>query len=294
MARSDARRSLVTTIDSHQHFWDPDDGDYAWVSGPYLPIRRVYTPDDLRPELAAAGVSATVLVQTWSSEEETARFLALAERIDFIAGVVGWVDLTAPDVADRIAALKAGPGGRYLKGIRHQVHDEPDPNWLCRADVRRGLTAVAAAGLVYDLLVRPRELPAALDTVAAFPGMRFVIDHAGKPDIRAGAIAAWAERLRPFAGHRHVFCKLSGLVAEADWASWTPYTLAPYVDEVLAVFGAERCLYGSDWPVCNVSGGYARVIGALRTILAGRSAAERARVFAGTANELYRLGFTEL
>lgn len=285
----------MTIIDAHQHFWDPEDGDYGWVTGPFLPIRRVFTPDDLRPELAAAGVSATVLVQTWSSEEETRRFLALANETDFIAGVVGWVDLTSPDVAGRLDALASGPGGRFLKGIRHQVHDEADENWLLREDVRRGLAAVEAAGLVYDLLVRLRELPAALRTVADFPKLRFVIDHAAKPDIRGGNFAAWERGLRPFASFRdHVWCKLSGLVSEADWHAWTPDQLAPYLDEALDIFGPDRCLFGSDWPVCNVAGGYGKVVAAMSTILAGRLAADRARIFAGSANELYGLGFTEL
>ncbi len=277
-------------IDAHQHFWDPDDGDYAWVSGPFQPIRRVFTPDDLRPELQAAGVSATVLVQTWGSEEETRRFLALAEQTDFIAGVVGWVDLTAADVAERLAALRAGPGGRYLKGIRHQVHDEADESWLGRADVRRGLAAVEAADLAYDLLVRPRELPAALATAAAFPGLRLVIDHIAKPDIRQHGFAAWAERLRPFAAERrHVWCKLSGMVTEADWANWTAADLQPYVDAVLTIFGADRCLFGSDWPVCRVAGGYARMFAGLDQCLATLPAADRARVFAGSAADVYRL-----
>jgi len=286
----------VRIVDSHQHFWDPDDGDYGWVSGPFLPIRRVFTPDDLRPELVAGGVSATVLVQTWSSEEETARFLALADEVDFIRGVVGWVDLTAPDVADRLAEFKAGRGGRYLKGIRHQVHDEADPDWLLRGDARRGLAAVEAAGLVYDLLIKPRELPAALGTVADFPGLRFVVDHVAKPNIaEAGFDAVWAERIRPFAAHRgHVWCKLSGMITEADWRTWTPDTLRPYVDLTLEVFGADGCLFGSDWPVCLVAGGYARWLAALDACLASRSETERSLIFAETAIKLYNLDVTEL
>lgn len=282
-------------VDSHQHFWDPDDGDYGWVNGPFLPIRRVFTPDDLRPELERCGVAATVLVQTWSSEAETVRFLDLAENIDFIAGVVGWVDLTAPDVGDRLARFKAGRGGRYLKGIRHQVHDEADPDWLLRDDVCRGLAAVEAAGLVYDFLLKPRELPAALATAARFPTLRFVVDHIAKPNIAgSGFDAAWAERIRPFAAHRdHVWCKLSGMVTEADWHAWTPATLAPYVDTVLEVFGADRCLFGSDWPVCRVAGGYAAWVDGLTDCLSNRSADERRRIFAANATDLYSLDVTE-
>lgn len=281
-------------IDSHHHFWDPDDGDYGWVTGPFLPIRRVFAPRDLEPELAGRGVTATVLVQTWASEAETERFLALADETPFIAGVVGWVDLTAPDVADRLARFRAGKGGRYLKGIRHQVHDEPDVDWLRREDVGRGLAAVEAAGLVYDLLVRPRELPAALATVRRFPNLKFVVDHAAKPDIAGGGFATWAERIRPLHAERaHVWCKLSGMVTEADWNAWTPSDLQPYVDEVLDVFGSDRCLFGSDWPVCRVAGGYATWIDALSACLATRTPAERERIFAGSAMDLYQLEITE-
>ncbi|MDR3517259.1 MAG: amidohydrolase family protein [Azospirillaceae bacterium] len=282
-------------IDAHQHFWDPDQGDYAWLSGPFTPIRRVFGPADLRPELTQAGVRATVLVQTWSSLAETQAFLALAETVDFVAGVVGWVDLTAADIDRTLTLLKSVPGGRHLVGIRHQVHDEPDPDWLNRPDVRRGLAAVAGHGLVYDLLVRPRELPAALATVAALPGLRFVIDHIAKPDIRSGEDRVWAARIAPFADHRaHVWCKLSGMVTEADWAHWQPADLKPFIDTVLRVFGPARCLFGSDWPVCQVAGGYARVLAALRQGLAGLDAADQARILGGTALDLYHLDITEI
>ena len=178
-------------------------------------------------------------------EAETRDFLAIAAGGGFVAGVVGWVDLAGPDVDAAIARLKASPGGAHLVGIRHQVHDEPDPRWLLRDDVRRGLAAVEAHGLAYDLLVRPREIPAALEIVAAFPGLRFVVDHAAKPMVRRGIVAPWAEAMRGFERHRgHVWCKLSGLVTEADWRSWRADDLRPYVEEALAIFGSGRCVYG--------------------------------------------------
>lgn len=282
-------------VDAHQHFWDPDDGDYGWLSGPCAPIRRIWAPADLAPELAASGVTATVLVQTWSSVEETRRFLRLAEATDFVAGVVGWVDLTDPDVAAVIAGLKAGPGGRFLVGIRHQVHDEADPDWLDRDDVRRGLAAVAAHGLVYDLLVRPRELPAALRAVEGVPDLRFVVDHAAKPDIRGHAFVPWAERLAPLAVHRdRVWVKLSGMVTEADWAHWTLADLAPFVAEVLGRFGSDRAVFGSDWPVCELAGGHRRWFDALGTILSPLPPADRALIFGGNAIALYRLDLPEI
>jgi L-fuconolactonase len=281
----------MTIIDAHHHFWDPDAGDYGWLSGPYAPLKRVFSPDDLRPALTAAGVSSTVLVQTRASLAETRQFLALAEAQDFIAGVVGWVDLTAPDVDAVLADLKAGPGGRRLVGIRHLVQDEADPDWLRRVEPRRGLAAVARHGLVYDLLLKPRNLPAALDTVADLPDLRFVIDHLAKPDIKGGGFAAWSQLMQPFSLHRdHVWCKLSGMVTEADWQSWRPADLAPYVTQALSLFGADRCLFGSDWPVCLVAADYGRVVSALSECLGGLDDAEREQVFAGSARELYQLG----
>lgn len=277
-------------VDAHHHVWDPDRGDYGWMSGPAAPLRRVFSADDLAPELAAAGVSATVLVQTWSSLEETRTFLELAAATDFIAGVVGWVDLTAPDVSETIAALKARPDGRYLVGIRHQVHDEPDPDWLSRDDVRRGLAAVERHGLVYDLLVRPRELPAALATVRALPALRFCIDHIAKPDIAGGAFDAWSSLIRPFAAERgHVWCKLSGMATEADWANWTPPDLQPYVHEAVRTFGPERCLYGSDWPVCLLAGSYGRILHALRATTAHLTPEEQSQILGRSAIALYGL-----
>jgi L-fuconolactonase len=281
-------------IDAHQHFWDPDKGDYGWMSGAAAPLRRVFTPDDLRPELAAAGVSATVLVQTWSSLDETRAFLELAAATDFIAGVVGWVDLTAPDVSHVIAALKDRPDGRYLVGVRHQVHDETDPGWLLRNDVRRGLEAVQRHGLVYDLLVRPRELPAALETVRAFPGLRFVIDHIAKPDIAGGGFKDWAALMRPFKAEAgHVWCKLSGMATEADWLRWRPEDLQPYVNEALGMFGPDRCLYGSDWPVCLLAGAYARILDALKQTIASLTLGEQSQILARSAIELYGLKLPE-
>ena len=281
-------------VDAHQHFWDPDKGDYGWMSGAAAPLRRVFSPSDLRPELAAAGVSATVLVQTWSSLDETRAFLELAAGTDFIAGVVGWVDLTDPAVADVIGALKAKPDGRYLTGIRHQVHDEPDPGWLLRPDVRRGLEAVERHGLVYDLLLRPRELPAALETVRAFPSLRFVIDHIAKPDIAGGGFDAWSALMRPFAAEAgHVWCKLSGMATEANWQSWTPRDLQPYVDEALGIFGPDRCLYGSDWPVCLLAGAYARILDALKQTIASLTLGEQRQILARSAIELYGLKLPE-
>lgn len=277
-------------IDSHQHFWDPQKGDYPWMSGEAISLRRVFTPEDLRPELVANGVSATVVVQTWSSMEETVDFLETAGNTDFVAGVVGWVDLTAPDVDRKIADLKAHEHGRYLVGIRHQVHDEPDENWLLRKDVRRGLDAVAAHDLVYDLLLRPAHIPAALTIAREMPQLRLVVDHIAKPEIAADGFSAWARLFRPFEAERdRVWCKLSGMVTEAEWDKWTVAQLVPYVREALSIFGPDRCLFGSDWPVCTLAASYGEVLSVVKEAVSDLGDAERALVLAGSATELYRL-----
>ncbi|MEO8409895.1 MAG: amidohydrolase family protein [Propionivibrio sp.] len=277
-------------IDAHQHFWDPATGSCSWMTEDFASIRRVFTPADLAPELAANGVDATVLVQTWASLDETQEFLELAANNRFVAGVVGWVDLTHSDVASVLAALKGRPDGRFLVGIRHLVHNEADPDWLLRNDVRRGLAAVERAGLTYDLLLREREIPAALKTVADFPDMRFVVDHIAKPDIRNGAIDSWRKLMREFQPHRdHVWCKLSGMVTEADWKTWQAVDLAPYVREVLSIFGASRCMFGSDWPVCLVAGEYRQIKAALEQLLDGLTPDDRDAVFGQSAIAAYQL-----
>ena len=279
----------MLVVDAHQHFWDPARASYPWMTDALAPVRRRFGPEDLRPLLAANGVDLTVLVQTRSSLDETREFLATAARHDFIAGVVGWLDLTAPNVSEQLASLRAGPGGVKLVGIRHQVHDEPDPEWLGRPDVRRGLAAVGEAGLAYDVLVRTRELPAALAVVRDLPSITFVIDHIAKPPIATGAIDEWAARLKPLAASPNVFCKLSGMVTEADWKHWTARDLAPYASRVLEWFGPERCVFGSDWPVCLLAASYAHVIDACGLAIGDVPTAERERIFGGNAIELYRL-----
>jgi L-fuconolactonase len=274
-------------VDAHQHFWDPTATDYPWMTDEVAPLRRRFAPDDLRGELARAGVEATILVQARSSIEESREFLAVAAATDFVAGVVAWVDLIDPAVADHLVELREGPDGRYLVGIRHQVHDEPDPGWLLRDDVQRGLRAVGEAGLAFDLLVRPRELSAALEAARRNPEMRFVIDHIAKPEIAAGEIDGWAERLTPFTSLEHVSCKLSGMVTEADWSSWTTADLRPYVETVFECFGAERLMFGSDWPVCLLAASYEETRRAAADALGEISADERERIFGGTAAAVY-------
>jgi L-fuconolactonase len=272
-------------VDSHHHFWDPSRRDYAWMGDELASIRRPFGPNELAPLLASAGIDRTVLVQTISSLDETREFLNTAANTDFIAGVVGWVDLTDPSVAETLRELRAGSGGSLLVGIRHQVHDEPDPRWLLRPDVRRGVRAVGNAGLVYDLLVRTRELPAAVELVSDFPDMRFVLDHIAKPRIGAGPRdLEWEQAMVPLAEHENVACKLSGMMTEADWNAWTPQQLQPYVTRVLDWFGPGRCMFGSDWPVSLLASDYARTVTTIKALVG-----ENAEVFGGTAQRVYGL-----
>jgi len=279
-------RSLV---DAHHHFWDPARASYPWMTLELAPIARAYGPDDLAPLLEAAGIGRTIVVQARASVDETRELLAVAAGSPFVAGVVGWVDLTDPGVGDVLGALGASAAGERLVGARHQVHDEPDPDWLLRADVRRGLRAVAGAGLVFELLVRPRELPAALEIVRALPDLRFVIDHLAKPPIHEGALEPWASLIRPFGPLNNAWCKVSGLVTEADWGAWQIDDLAPYVRHAIEVFTPARLMFGSDWPVCLLAAPYGRVVDAARTLTDDLSAADRALVFGGTARRVYRL-----
>ena len=279
----------TSTVDAHQHFWDPARADYPWMTDDLAAIRRRFGPEDLRPLLAERGVDCTVLVQTRSSLEETREFLDTAARTDFVAGVVGWVDLTDPAVGRALRGLRSSAGGAKLVGIRHQVHDEPDPGWLLRDDVRRGLRAVGDAGLAYDFLVRPRELPAAVQIAEDFPNTRFIIDHIAKPPIRGGDDRAWARAMARAGGLGNIYCKLSGMITEADWTSWQPDTLVPYVRRVVEWFGVDRLIFGSDWPVCLLAGSYAQVVDALLHCLADLPAEARAKIFGANAIKCYRL-----
>ena len=279
-------------VDAHHHLWDPERRDYPWLAGDVLaPIRRRYDVTQLREHTAAAGIERTVPVQTVSDVAETVEFLAIADaNRDLVGGVVGWVDLTGGGTADALARLRGEPGGDLLVGIRHQAQDEDDPAWLARDDVTAAVRAVVAAGLAYDLLVLPHQLPAAITLARRIPEGRFVLDHAAKPPIADGVTEPWAGALRELAALPNVAVKLSGLVTEADWTKWTDEDIRPYADTVLAVFGPARVMFGSDWPVCELAAGYARVVELARTLCDGLSDGERTSVFGGTATDWYRLG----
>lgn len=277
-------------IDAHHHFWDPKRADYPWMTDALAEIRRTFGPDDLAPSLARTGVDGTILVQTRSSLDETRELLETTIKAPFVFGVVGWVDLTDAAAADRIAELRASPGGDRLVGIRHQVHDEPDPDWLLDPRVRHGLAAVGGAGLVCELLVRSRELPAVLQVGRALPDVRFVIDHLAKPPIRDARMRPWADLIAPFGELTNVSCKLSGLVTEADWAAWQPADMAPFVDHAIDVFGGDRLIFGSDWPVCLLAASYEQVYQLALSSVERLTDTERARILGDNAVALYNLG----
>jgi L-fuconolactonase len=282
-------QQTATVLDAHVHVWDLAVRPQPWTDG-LAALQRSFGLDDVAADLRAAGQHGVIAVQTVTSAAETRELLALAAAQPLVAGVVGWADLSRPDAAGQLAAARAGPGAQALVAVRHQLQEEPDPGWLARPQVRDGLRAVAAAGLAYDVVISPHQLPLVTETVAALPQVRFVLDHAGKPPIAAGGLPAWRADLRALAALPNVAVKLSGLVTEADWDSWTPGQLAPVMEYVLDRFGPARTMFGSDWPVCLLAASYAEVVAAVTPVLDGLSTAERADVRGGTARAWYRLG----
>lgn len=275
-------------IDAHHHLWT---ADYAWLaSEPELaPIKRDYGVADLRANLAAAGVHRTVLVEaSWGHPSETVEFLHLAGAVDEIAGVVGHIDLLDPDLRSVLARYQSHQRARYLVGLRDQIQGRAEADFLARPEVIAALTTIAKAVPTFDLVVRVDQLPAAAKAAQAVPELGFVLDHLGKPQIRDGSegLRAWREAVEPFAKQPNVTAKLSGLVTEADWRRWTPEELRPFVQTALELFGPDRLMFGSDWPVCELAATYTRVKDTLTEIL-GR---EDPDIFSGTAAKTYKLG----
>jgi len=288
----------VPVIDSHQHFWDLSAHDQPWLaSDPVLaPLLRNFAPADLAPLAAAEGVMASVVVQTVTDSWETPELLALAAKPGLVAGVVGWADLTAPGIADVLAELRELPGGDLLAGIRHPVLVEPDPDWLARPDVLRGLAAVAAAGLAYDIVGEPRHLPAAVTAATHLPQLTFVLDHLGNPDVSPGASPSasqpWASAVTRLAALPNTTAKLSGILgvpAPPGTGTGSVAHLRPYYDFVLSEFGPDRLMFGSDWPPCTLDASYDQVCAVARSLTAGLSDSEQEAIFSRTARRAYRL-----
>jgi L-fuconolactonase len=279
--------SVAMRIDAHHHVWDLTVRDQPWTA--QLPaLRRSFSVDDLRPCLSRHAIDATIVVQTVCVAEETPELLSLAAADPVIGGVVGWVDLTQPDPKAALALLRGRVGGEFLVGIRHQVQDEADPGFLARADVRRGLGAVADAGLVYELLVRPHQLEACVNVARSLPNLSFVLDHAGKPDVARPPSADWVKAMESLATLPNVTVKLSGLISEAP-SSWTTEMLRPFTDVLVSRFGPQRIMFGSDWPVCLLRGNYDATIETSGCLTQDLHDDELELIFGGVAATVYGL-----
>lgn len=278
----------MPVIDAHQHFWQLSRAfDYRWLDAPEMAaIRRDYLPADLAPHLANAGVDRTIFVQTQHDLDENRWALQLAAENDFIAGVVGWVDLAAPECEQQLLEFQGHPA---FVGVRHITQDEPDDDFIVRPDVMRGLKVLEKHGVPFDLLFYVKHLRHAATLARELPELPMVIDHLAKPRIRESVIGGWIDDLRAAARFPNVFCKLSGMITEADRRHWKPAHLGPYVEAALEAFGPRRCLFGSDWPVCELAGSYEQVHAALGETLGTLSGSEREWIFGRTACSFYGL-----
>ena len=273
-------------IDAHQHFWRYDPAEYGWISDSMRLLRRDFLPPDLRRAAAEAGVQGAVSVQARQTVRETRFLLDLARDDGFLRAVVGWVPLVEPGVA---GILEEFADESKFKGCRHVLQDEADDDFMLRADFNAGIRAVTAAGLVYDVLIFERHLPQTLEFVDRHPDQVFVLDHIAKPRIREGSFETWRARMRELAKRPRVYCKISGMVTEADWSAWTEADLRPYLDVVLEAFGPSRLMFGSDWPVCLVATSYERWARFVAGFAAALGEPERDRILGGTAAEAYGL-----
>jgi L-fuconolactonase len=270
-------------IDSHQHFWLYRAADYDWIDESMGALKRDFLPADAHATMEPLGIEGTIAVQAQQTVAETEWLIELANADPFIRGVVGWLDLRAGDVARQLERVGHEP---CVVGVRHVVQAEP-AGFLDGDAFRRGIAALERYDLVYDILIKAPQLREATRFAAAFPDQRMVLDHVGKPDIRGGRFDEWRRDLADLAALPHVWCKLSGLVTEADWRTWTPGALRPYLDAALESFGPARVMFGSDWPVCTLAASYAQVLDLAREAIAEYSADEQQQILGGTARELY-------
>jgi L-fuconolactonase len=283
---SSASAKTQMNIDSHQHFWRYDAIRDAWITDAMAVLQRDFLPEHLASQLTATGVDASIAVQADQSETETLFLLDLAEKNERIAGVVGWIDLRSPHVPERLKHFSRFP---KLRGFRHIAQAEPDDRFLVREDFVRGVAQLGAFGFTYDILVYTKQLPAAIELVTHFPEQRFVIDHLAKPEINTGKIEPWAMHMRKIAQHTNVFCKVSGLVTEADWTHWKADGFRPYLDVVFDAFGPDRLMFGSDWPVCLLAGTYGQVKQLIEAYVKDFSPADKEKIFGRNAALFYGL-----
>jgi L-fuconolactonase len=272
-------------IDSHQHFWQYSAKEYGWISETMPALRRDFLPADLLQEQKNLGFRGSIAVQARQSLAETEWLLKLADAEARILGVVGWVDLCSPKLSDQLDIFIHNP---KFKGVRHVVQDEPDDRIMLKPDFLRGLSLLEFANLSYDLLVYPRQLPSAIEVARRFPRLRLVLDHIAKPPIKTGELLPWSGQIAELAGYPNVFCKVSGMVTEADWKSWKPGDFDRYLDCVTRAFGPERLMFGSDWPVCTLAGSYGQVYEIARNFYKGFSAGENKAIFELNAARFYQ------
>ncbi len=273
-------------LDAHQHFWQYTPADYGWIGPDMQVLQKDHLPSNLVLLTKSVSIEGTVAVQARQSLVETEWLLNLAERYPLIRGVVGWVDLCSPDLRGQLERFSAYP---KLVGVRHVVQDEPDDQFMLRDDFLRGLSLLAEFGLTYDILIFPRHLPVACELVKKFPDQLFVLDHVAKPFIKAGEISPWNADLQRLAAFPNVYCKVSGMVTEADWQTWQPTDFWPYLDVILAAFGPARLMFGSDWPVCTVAGSYEQVVKLVADYTQPLSPTEQAQIWGETARKFYGL-----
>jgi L-fuconolactonase len=278
-------------IDSHQHFWQYDPARHSWIDDAMSALRRDFLPEHLHLVLQSENVDATIAVQVDQSEQETEYLLDLTPRYPFIAGIVGWIDLRAANLEQRLEHFGQFP---KLRGFRHIAQSEPDDQFLIRDDFVRGLSLLRKLNFTYDILIYARQLPAAVALIDKLPDQPFVIDHIAKPEMKAHKIEAqkikeWAAGIRVIAANPNVYCKISGLITEADWHNWKPDDFKPYLDIVFGSFGPDRIMFGSDWPVCLLAGSYSQVKALVDDYVRGWPESDRAKFFGGNASRFYRL-----
>lgn len=273
-------------IDSHQHFWRYNPERDGWITDEMAVLKRDFAPVELSRNMRENGINRCIAVQTDQSEDETRFLLELAECNPQIAGVVGWVDLQSDDIDERLGAFAKSP---KLRGFRHIVQAERDDRFLLRADFLRGVARLAQYGFTYDILIYARQLRAAVEFVKHLPEQKFVLDHIGKPDIKNKEIEGWSRGIRALAENPNVYCKLSGMVTEADWKIWRPADLKPYLDVVFEAFGTDRLMFGSDWPVCLLAASYAQVKEVVEDYARDLSAEDKEKIFGLNAARFYGL-----
>ena len=274
------------TIDSHQHFWNYDSVNHAWIDESMSVIRKDFLPEDLKKVYAGNSIDGCVAVQADQTLVETDFLIDLAANNDFIKGIVGWVDLRGNDIE---AVLEKYSQFNKIKGFRHIVQGEPDHNFLLRPNFVNGISKLEPYDFAYDILVFPHQLGTVLEFARKFPKQKFVIDHMAKPYIKDGFYDGWATLMFEIGKLNNVYCKLSGMVTEADFKTWTPKQIHPYMDLVLNAFGANKVMYGSDWPVCLVAGNYMEVKGLVTNFIENLSHTEQEAIMGGNAVEFYNL-----